>query len=192
MEDRPGRRVQDDGDAVRDRVRHPDELDLEGAELERLAVRVGLAQLGGAQQAVLVQLRLHEPEGEPRRDDLLDVDLAKEVRQPADVILVPVREDDCAQATLALAQVREVGEDEVDAEVLVARERESCVDDHRVVSDLEDGHVLPDLAEPAERDDPAGVGHWPSSSGAVSASRIGAKRVRSGSAASSAVSAAGT
>ena len=102
---------------------------LERAELDRLAVRVGLAQLGGAQEAVLVELRLHEPEREARRDDLSHPHLAQEVRERADVVLVAVREDDGAHACLALAQVREVREDEVDAEVLVAREREACVDD---------------------------------------------------------------
>ena len=75
------------------------------------------------------------------------------------MVLVRVREDHGADAPLALAQVRQVREDEVDAEVLVAREREPCVDDHEVVSDLEDGHVLADLAEAAERDDFAGIGH---------------------------------
>ena len=51
-------------------------------------------------------------------------------------------------------QVAEVGQDQVDAEVLVAREREPGVDDDRLAADLEDGHVLADLAEAAERDHP--------------------------------------
>ncbi len=60
-------------------------------------------------------------------------------------------------------EVREVGQDEVDAEVLVAREREPGVDDDALVAELEDGHVLADLAEPAERDDPKRVCHGPES-----------------------------
>ena len=47
------------------------------------------------------------------------------------MVLVAVREHDAADHVLALAQVREVGQDEVDAEVLVARERETGVDDRR-------------------------------------------------------------
>ena len=81
--------------------------------------------------------------------------LAHEVRQPADVVLVAVREHDAADHALAVLEVREVAEDEVDAEVLVAREREPGVDDDDRPVRLVDGHVLPDLAEPAERDDPA-------------------------------------
>src|SRR6185503_20630636 len=56
-------------------------------------------------------------------------------------------------------EVGEVGQHEVDAEVLVTRERETRVDDDALVADLEDGHVLPDLAESAERDDPQAVRH---------------------------------
>ncbi len=52
------------------------------------ALRIDLSQLGGAQQAVLVELRLHEPEREARRPDLRDADLAHQERQRADVILV--------------------------------------------------------------------------------------------------------
>ena len=60
------------------------------------ALRVDLAQLGRAQEAVLVELRLDEPERQPRRPDLADAHLAQQVRQPADVVLVRVREHDRA------------------------------------------------------------------------------------------------
>ena len=50
-------------------------------------------------------------------------------------------------------EVREVRQHEIDAEVLVAREGKPCVDDDPLALVLEDGHVLPDLAETAERDD---------------------------------------
>ena len=115
-------------------------------------VRPDLAQLGGVQQAVLVELRLDEPEREPRREHRADANLAQEVRQRADVILVRVGQHD--REHLASLQVAEVGEDQVDAEVLVAGKREPRVDHDRLAADLEDGHVLADLAEAAERDDP--------------------------------------
>ena len=68
--------------------------------------------------------------------------LAHEVRQRADVILVAVREHDAADHRLALAEVREVRQDEVDAEMLVARKREPGVDDHDRSVRLVGGHVL--------------------------------------------------
>ena len=47
-----------------------------------------------ALKPVLVELRLDQPERQLRPDHLVAVDLAEEVRQPADVVLVPVGEDD--------------------------------------------------------------------------------------------------
>jgi hypothetical protein len=109
---------------------------------------------------VLVELRLDQPHRQARRPHLGRADLAEEVGQRADVVLVPVGEHDCEHAVAALPQVGEVREHEVDAEVLVAGEREACVDDHDRAVRLVDGHVLAHLAEAAERDDPAGaVGH---------------------------------
>ena len=71
------------------------------------------------------------------------------------MVLVSVREHHRLHHRLALSQVREVGQDEIDAEVLVAREGEPGVDhDDRPVR-LVDGHVLADLAEAPERDDAA-------------------------------------
>ena len=48
----------------------------------------------------------------------------------------------------------EVGEDQVDARVVLLREEDAAVDDQQPLVVLEDGHVATDLAEPAERDDP--------------------------------------
>ena len=127
VHDAPGLRVDDERDGVRDRVRDTDELDAERAELERVVVGRRLDQLGRLAEPVLVELRLDERERQPRRDDGVDVHLAQEVRQPADVVLVAVREHDGAHA-LAL-EVRDVRQKQVDAEVLVAREREPGVDD---------------------------------------------------------------
>ena len=70
------------------------------------ALRVGLDQLRGAQQAVLVELRLDEPEREAGRPHLGDVELAQEVRERADVILVAVREDDRADLVAPIARGR--------------------------------------------------------------------------------------
>ena len=111
---------------------------------------VGFAQLRRAQQAVLVELRLHQSEGESGRPDLVHADLAHQERKRADVILVRVRQHD--RADMLVAQVAEVREDHVDSEVLVAREGHPGVDDDHLVAELVDGHVLPHLAEPAERD----------------------------------------
>ena len=106
---------------------------------------------------MLVELRLDEREREPCRDDSVDIHLPHEVREPADVVLVAVREHDRAYALVL--EVGDVGQEQVDAEVLVARERKPGVDDDDLPRRLVDGHVLPDLAEAAERDDSERVAH---------------------------------
>ena len=68
-----------------------------------------------------------------------------------------VREHDGADA--APLEVADVRQQEVDTEVLVAREGEPRVDDDDLVPELVDGHVLTDLAEAAERNDPQRVAH---------------------------------
>ena len=142
---------------VRDRVRHPNELDAERSELQRLVTWLSGDELRLLPEPVLVELGLHERERQRRRDHGIDLDLPQEVRQPADVVLVSVREHDGADA--APLEVADVRQQEVDTEVLVAREGEPRVDDDDLVPELVDGHVLADLAEAAERDDPQRVAH---------------------------------
>ena len=136
-------------------MRHPHQLDPERAELEGRVVWRDLAQVGVTHQSVLVELRLDEAERKAGPEDDRDAHFSHQVGQRADVVLVAVRQHDAADHVLALDQVREVGQHEVDAEMLVAREREAGVDDHDRSLRLVGGHVLPDLAETAERDDAA-------------------------------------
>ena len=154
VQDPAGGRLQDDRDRVGDRVRDADEADPEAADLDGVLLRPGLLQLDRVQEPVLVQPRLGEAERESGAPDLGNLDLAEEVRKRSDVVLVRVREDDGADSLLSIGEVGHVREDQVDAEVLVSRERQPGVDDHDVVVELVDGHVLADLADTAERDDP--------------------------------------
>ena len=74
------------------------------------------------------------------------------------MVLVRVREQDRADRAVEIAQVAEVRQDQIDAEVLVARKRQPRVDDDDFAVGLVDRHVLADLAEAAERDDPLVLG----------------------------------
>ena len=150
VDDPAGRRLENDRDAVRNRVRHADEVQRERADLDLLP-GLGLLQLRRRSQAMLVELRLDQAERQLRRDHLVAVHLAEQVWQPTDVVFVPVREDDGVDA--AVAQVADVRQNEVDAKMLVPGEREARVDDDDLVAVLVDRHVLADLAEAAQRDD---------------------------------------
>ena len=144
---------------------------------ERRVAGLGRDELGFLAQPVLVELRLHERERERRRHHRFDVHLAQQVRQPADVILVAVRQDDGSD--VPTLEVADVGQQEVDAEMLVAREGEPGVHDDDLACGLVHGHVLPDLAEAAERDDSQAFAHplslRPSLAGAPGYAATGAR-----------------
>ena len=146
-------RLEHDRDGVGNGVRHADELGAEPADLHRAVVRARLLELGRVQETVLVELGLEKAERQPRPPDLRNLDLAHQIRQRADVVLVRVREQNRPHLVCSVAQIREVREDEVDAEMLVTRKGEARVDDDDLPVRLENGQVLADLAEPAERDD---------------------------------------
>ena len=80
--------------------------------------------------------------------------LAQEVRRRADVVLVAVGQHQRLDLVEAVPDRVEVGEDQVDAGLVVLGEQHAAVDDQQPAVVLEDGHVAADLAEAAERGDP--------------------------------------
>ena len=97
------------GDAVAD----AEELDVDVAELDVVA-RADLVDRGLLEQAPLLEFDLHEPRGEGRCVDG-DVDVADQIGDRADVVLVAVRDHDRPQFLPTFEDVGEVGDDDVDA-----------------------------------------------------------------------------
>jgi hypothetical protein len=143
---------------VGDRVGHVDELDLEGPEVDRLgALDVGEV---GLLEAVLVELRArHGHRQRPAEDRDVDGQLAQDPGQRAEVVLVAVRDDDALDVVDAVAQVVEVGQDEVHAHLLGRREPQARVHQHDAVLVLDDRHVLADLPQAAEGEDAQRAAH---------------------------------
>ena len=81
-------------------------------------------------------------------------EVRQHVRQPADVILVGVRDEERPDLLAVLAQVGDVGDDQVDPEHLLVGEHEPAVDHDDVVAVLEHVHVLADFPHSTEGDDP--------------------------------------
>jgi hypothetical protein len=144
-----------DGQRVRDGVVDGHELELERPE----ALAVALLHLERVRlDPVLLELRLDEGEreaGADQRDVLLQLE---EVRHRADVVLVAVREDDAHDVVEAVRDGGEVGEDQVDARLVLLGEEHAAVDDEDLAVDLERGHVAPDLAQAADGRDAQGAG----------------------------------
>ena len=142
---------QRDAARVGDRVREVDALERERAGLHAVADRqhleVDLAQL------VLVELGArHRDRQLAAVDDRhgLLAELAQHPRQRPEVVLVAVGDHDRLDPLHVVPQVREVGQDEVDAHHVRRREPQAAVDDDDAPVVLDDGHVLADLPHAAE------------------------------------------
>jgi hypothetical protein len=144
---------QRDRGGVGDRMRHVHQLKPQRPDADLLARLQTLDR--HVTQLVLVELGLRHRPGQPPRDDgrpATGRQLAVHPRHGADVVLVAVREDHGGQPLGALAHVGEVGQHEINAVHLGRREPHAGVDEHHRVAVLEHGHVLADLAQPAERE----------------------------------------
>ena len=123
----------------------------EGSGLEAL-VGAHFAQVGVVEQAVLVEFVFDVGERELGAPDG-DVEFGEHPGQRADVVFVAVGEDDSANALAVFDEIRNVGDDDVDAEQFGFGEHESGVDDDDVVSPA-DGHAVhTELAEAPEGND---------------------------------------
>ena len=87
----------------------------------------------------------------------MSASLAQQVRDAADVVLVPVGQHDGLDLVEAVPDPGEVRQDHVDAGLVLLGEQHPAVDDEQPAGMLEDGHVAPDLTEPAQRDHPKAV-----------------------------------
>ena len=107
--------------------------------------------------AVLLELGLDERERELGADERDVAAQAQQVRHGADVVLVAVREDDRLDVVEPVLDVLEVGQDQVDAGLVVLGEQDAAVDDEQAAGVLEDGHVAADLSEATQCDDAQGA-----------------------------------
>ena len=135
---------------------HVDQLEIERTELQLLA-RVDRLEHGVA-EPVLVELRAGHRDRQPAAVDgrvrPVLAELTQHPRKCPEMILVSVGDDDRLDVLGPLAQVGEVGEDQVDAEHLGGREPQPGVDDDDPLLVLDDRHVFADLTQAAERQNP--------------------------------------
>src|SRR5699024_6352754 len=154
VDDEAGAGLDGHAQALRDGVVHREETQVERAAL----LPILLVDLDGLRaDAVLLQLRLDEREGEPGRDDRDVAALLQQPRDGADVVLMAVRDDQRLDAIPLALHVGEVRQDQVDAGLVGAREEDAAVHDEQTVLVLEDRHVAADLRDAAEGDDAEAV-----------------------------------
>ena len=120
------------------------ELQVEGTVVDAL-VLADHPERGA--DAVLTQLGLNEGQGEVASHQRNVVTQAQQVGHASDVVLVPVGEDQGHDVIQTVLDGGEVGEDEIDARLVLLGEEDTAVDDEELAVNLEHGHVAPDLAE---------------------------------------------
>ena len=139
------------GAGVGDGVVHMEEFHLKTAGLDLVAVLFH-GDLGFFQVLVLLQLELDQAGGKGGAVHR-HVELPQDVGQGADVVLMGVGQKDAAKLVLVLLQIGDVGDDHVHAQQILVGEGHAGVDDDHVVVIFQNGHVLADLVETAQRDD---------------------------------------
>jgi hypothetical protein len=147
QQDDADRRLDGEGEAVDDAVGDADGVHAEGAGLDGLTrgeqPEVGL-------HPALAQSAAHEAEGEPAAVDGGVRRRLHREGERADVVLVPVGEDDRAHGAASFREVLEVGYDGVDARHLRGGEAHARVHEQALRLPLEDERIEAELAEPAQ------------------------------------------
>ena len=136
-------------------MRDGNKLDFVRSDFNRAAWD-DFAQRGGIQQARLFQALLYQSQGEARSVDR-HVQVAKDVRQRPDMVLVTVGQHNRSDFRAILLQIRNVRNDKVDSQKLGFRKHHARVDDDEVVAEPQHHHVHAELAESAERNGSQGV-----------------------------------
>ncbi len=151
----PGNGRDGDGEGIRDRVVDRDELEVKRAELLFLTLLDGERV---RRDPVLFQFRFDEREREGRAENRDVCPQLQKVRHRPDVVLVAVREHDAENVIETIPDRAEVGQDQVDAGLVLFREQHAAVDDENLAVDFEGRHVATDLAQSADGRDAEGTG----------------------------------
>ena len=101
--------------------------------------------------AVLLELW---PQQRERQRSAVDrsVDQRPDVRHAADVIFMAVRQQQRGRTRLALFEIRQIGDQQIDARQFGSREHHARIDDERRLVGRHGHRVHAEFAEPAERD----------------------------------------
>ena len=81
------------------------------------------------------------------------VQLLQNIGQCADMVLVPVGQNNSSDFVCVFGKIGNIGNDKVDSKHIILRKRQTAVDDDNVIAIFEYSHVLPDFLQSAKSDD---------------------------------------
>ena len=150
MNDHPQRRMNGQSHAVHQTVRHANRVNREGPDFHPLT-GLNLVQHRVAEVLVFFELLFHVCECEFRSVNR-NIQLGKNPRQPADVVLVRMGEKYPANVLAVLDQVRNIGDDDINAKQFGFREHQARINDDNVIAIAHSHAVHAELAESAKWD----------------------------------------
>jgi hypothetical protein len=117
-----------------------------------VGVRFKFNQLDLAAQLSFVQLRANQAKGQGGRVNLDGGQVGNEIGNRPDMIFMPMRDEDCADFVPVLAKVGDIGQNEIDAQLLFFGKAHAAIDDDNVVLGLKEKHVAANFSKAAEKD----------------------------------------
>ena len=128
---------------------HTDKFHLEKPKLHLIA-RLHAVQLRLEIKHMLIEFVLQNSE---RQSGPIyrHVQFLEQIRNPADMILMAVRQHNALDFIGIADKIGDIRDDEVDSQHVVVGEAETAVDDEHAVAVFEHGQVLSDFVKPAER-----------------------------------------
>ena len=145
------RRVNGESSRVDDAVVGLDKLHSEAAERNGRTERDHLS-LGGLHHSPLLELVLYDAHREPCGEHR-DIDLLKDVRQRADVVLMSVCDDKTLDFIDVILEISSVRDHQVDSEHVVLGKGQSAVYYNNTVFVFEGSYIHTDLLKASEGDD---------------------------------------
>ncbi len=136
--------------AVHKAVRHLDGVDGERPDFERFAC-LNFVQFGVVEQTVLFQFAFNVGERELGTIHG-NIELGQDPRQCANVILVPVRQNQSADVFTVFGEIRDVRHHDIDAQQLRFGKHQARIDHDNVVGPANGHTIHAELAESAQWD----------------------------------------
>ena len=148
MNDRSDRRSDSDANCASYRMIYVNKFNIEYAELYPVSRRDAM-QLRLEIETEFLEFVFKNTEGQSRTVNR-NVYLLEKIRHAADMILVSVSQNKPLYFLSVVYQIRNVRNDEIDSEHIVAREAESAIDDYDIIAVFEHREVFCDLAETSQ------------------------------------------
>lgn len=148
MDNRPFRGIEHHAQTVRDTVIGPEEGGRHRPEGE-LGIGINAVKPGIPEQPVLLQLSLDQAKRQARGIER-EIHLLEQIRNTADMVFMPVGDNQGPHLILIIQQVGNIGNDQVNTQQALIRKFRPAADSDNIITVLQDIHILANLMDAAQ------------------------------------------